>query len=180
MALLATDIKHRLSTVAGAAGNTNVQLTPASSLGKYISTTDLVDATVQNLFPNVPAADVATGRIYYLCLFAYNSGALNYQNVVAWLNSQTIGGGDIAIGIDPTAASAVGAAPAQAVQIADIYTAPAGVVFTNPTTRPDALSIGTLTPGQCRAFWLRLSVAIDTPAINLDNAIYSVYGITEP
>ena len=72
MAVQASDIKARLSTQSGSAGNTTAS-TPADSIGGYISTTDLIDAAVENLFANVSAADAATGRTYYRCAFLYNS-----------------------------------------------------------------------------------------------------------
>ena len=181
MALATTDIKHRLSTTAGAAGNSTAQGAPTSSLGKYISTTDLVDATVENLFANVSVVDAGTGKEYYLCLFAYNAhGSQSWQNAVVWLQSQLAGGGDAYVGVDPTAASAVGSASAQAVQIANINTAPAGVTFANPTTLETALSLGTVPAGYCKAFWFKLVVAADALAQNLDNALYELVGLSDP
>ena len=180
MGATATDLKVRLSTQSGAAGNTTAS-TPAASIGKYISTTDLVDASVENLFANVSRADAGTGKTYYRCVFLYNSHASGtIHDTIVWLASQQAGGGDVLIGLDPAGIVPVGQAGAQADAPADQYTAPAGVTFSNPTTDADALSAGQLDAGECIAVWLRLVVQANAEAINLDNAVLRTDGAGDP
>jgi hypothetical protein len=51
MAVLTTDIHIRMATTSGSAGNSTAPGAAGTSLGKYITTTDLVDNTLNNLFP---------------------------------------------------------------------------------------------------------------------------------
>lgn len=64
-----------------------------------------------------------------------------------------------AIGLDTTAASAIGSASAQALEVANESTAPSGVSFSSPTTKSTGLSLGDLGPGECRAVWVRRTCA---------------------
>lgn len=179
MAIVAADIKIRHSVLTGSAGN-SVAGTAAGSLGKYISTTDITDATLSNLFDTISGAENAASEAEYRCIFVYNSHAtLTWQNVVVWLASETAGGAVAAISVDTTAASAVANASAQAKQVADENTAPSTQTFTAPTTKATGLSIGDLTPGQVRALWIRRTAA-NTAALALDGVVIQFDGDTAP
>jgi len=170
-----TDILLKLSTTAGTAGNQNAG-TPAGSLGKYISTTQITDASLNNLFDNISGDENAAATVDYRCIFVHNNhGSLTWQTVVVYLLSEVAGGANIAIGVDPAAASAIGSASAQAAQIANELAAPAGVVFSSPTTLGTGLSIGNLAPGQCRAIWVRRTATIST-AVSNDGATLRFQG----
>ena len=86
-------------------------------------------------------------------------------------------GTDEAIGIDTTAASAIGSASAQALTIANETTAPAGVTFSSPSTKAGGLSLGNLPNGQCRAIWVRRT-AQNNGAFNSDGITVQVTGDT--
>ena len=175
MPITSTDILLKLSTTAGAAGNSNTS-TPNASLGKYISTTQITDATLNNLFDDISGNENAASTVDYRCIFIHNAhGSLQYQNVVVYLLSEVAGGANIAIGVDPTAASAIGAAPAQAVTIASETTAPAGVSFTSPTTFGAGIAVGNLNAGQCRAIWIRRTATVSA-ALNNDGVTLRVQG----
>jgi hypothetical protein len=161
-----TDVLLKLATTAGVAGNANAS-TPNASLGKYISTTQITDAILNNLFDNISGAENAASTVDYRCIFIHNAHAtLTWQSVVAYLLSEVAGGASIAIGVDPTAASAIGSASAQAVTIANETTAPAGVTFTAPTTLGAGIAIGDIAPGQCRAIWVRRTAAVSAALSN--------------
>jgi hypothetical protein len=83
---------------------------------------------------------------------------------VAYISSEVAGGASIAIGPDPTAASALGSATAQAVTIANATTAPAGVTFTAPTTvgYRDRARYDSRHPASS-AFWIRRTAANTAP-----------------
>ena len=180
MAIDAGDIAVRLSTTAGAAGNTQPS-TPAGSLGKYISTTALVSATLNNLFPDVTIAEATSGITRYRCVFVANlHPAQTWRGVHVWLMAQTPGGADAAIGLDPAGAVPIGQAAAQAAQIASETAAPAGVTFSAPATEPDALTIGDIPAGHCAAIWVRLRVSAGAEALNLDSATLAIYGLSDP
>ena len=129
-AITAAEIMFKLS-VSAAAGNTTAG-TPATSLGDQVSTTEVSAGALNNLFDDVGAAENAASEAEYRCFFVHNSNAANaYQNVVMWISSEVAGGASIAIGVDTTAASAVGSGSAQALTVVDENTARAGVTFTS-------------------------------------------------
>ncbi len=89
MPIVASDLKVRLSVKTGSAGNSTAQGDPNQSLGKYISTTDLTDNTLNNLFDDVSGDDNLTLDVEYRCLFIYNShGSLTWQSPVIWLSGR--------------------------------------------------------------------------------------------
>jgi hypothetical protein len=179
MPIVDGDIRHRLSVLTGAAGNTVAQANPAASLGKYIATTDIASG-LHNLFPKVSSAESGEGVTKYLCAFVYNAhGTLAFQDASIWIESQREGGADVSIGLDPAGVVAVGAAGAQAATIADLETAPAGVVFSLPTTEASALAIGDIPAGSCQAVWFRQVCAPDALARSADNVRYRVSGMTD-
>lgn len=180
MAIIASDIKIRLSTTSGTAGNSLAQANPNASLGKYISTTDLVTATLNNLFDNVSGAENAANTVDYRCVFVYNAHAtLNLENAGIYISSQVAGGTDLMIAIDNIVASAIGSSSAQAFTAATELTAPtAGVgAFSAPTTSATGLALGTIPPGFCRAVWVRRTAA-NTVAVDSDGGTFVVFGDT--
>ena len=154
MPILATDLEVRLSIKTGSAGNTTAQGSGVLSLGKYVSTTP-GPTTLNGLFPMLAAADNAAGTLkQYLCLFAVNTHAsLTWRAPRLWLTDPA-GGTDVAVGVDPTAASLLGSASAQALEVASVTTAPAGVTFSAPGTYSAGLLLGDIGPGRCKAFWV--------------------------
>lgn len=171
MPITSTDLLVKYSVTAGTAGNQNAG-TAAGSLGKYISTTQPTDNTLNNLFDNISGDENANGIVDYRCIFVHNAHAsLTWQSPVVWLLSEVAGGANISIGVDPTAASAIGSAGAQAVQVANETTAPAGVSFSAPITQGTALALGDIAPGQCKAIWIKRtatnSVALSNDGVTL-------------
>lgn len=176
MPITATDIQFRLSTKAGAAGDTTAG-TPAGSLGKYASTTQ-VGTAINDLFDDVTGDENAASDDEYRCIFVYNAHAtLTWLAPVVWLSAQTTGGTDISISVDTTAASDIDASPAQAKEIADEDTPPTSQTFTAPTTKGTGLAIGDLAPDQVRAIWIKRQ-ANNSAAVNNDGATIRVEGDT--
>jgi len=160
MAIQANDIKFKLSLKTGTAGNQSAQPNVNESLGKYISTTEITDATLNNLFDDVSGDENAVSDVEYRCIFVHNAHAsLTWQNVVCWISAEVSGGANVAIAIDDVAASAIGSSSAQADLVANESTAPTGESFSSPTTKETGLSIGNLAAGYCRAIWIRRSAA---------------------
>jgi hypothetical protein len=177
MAIAASDIKFKLSVKTGSAGNSTAG-TPAGSLGKYISTTEITDATTNNLFDDVSGDENAASDVEYRCFFIHNAHAtLTWTSVVVWLSAEVAGGTSIAIAVDDEAASAIGSASAQADEVADESTAPSGESFSSPTSKGTGLSVGDLAPGYCRAIWVRRTAA-DTAAVTADGATITAEGDT--
>jgi hypothetical protein len=255
MPITNSDTHFRLSTTVGSSGNSTAQGDPNASLGKYVSTTDLVDNTVGNLFSDVSGDDNAAGTVDYRCLFVFNNHAsLTWQTPKVWLSGRrstavgstdvitasghgysngdgvrveaelntdavpsglvnsttyyvinqatntfkvaaTVGGsavdiGDspgfatrqfgnttVALGLDPSGASAATGAAPQAVQIANVNAAPAGVTFSSPTTKAAGLNLGNLPAGQVAAVWVKRT-PLNAGARNYDGATIQAQGDT--
>lgn len=179
MPIVAGDLLFKLSTTAGSAGNSTAQANPNASLGKYISTTQVSGTALNNLFDDISGAENAASTVDYRCVFLHNSHAtLTLQNAVVYVSGgDPAGGAVVAIGVDTTAASAIGSASAQALTIANENTAPAGVSFSLPTTAGAGLSLGNIGPGQCRAFWIRRS-ANNSAAVTGETITLAVSGDT--
>lgn len=178
--ITASDLPWRLSVTAGSAGN-SMPSTPAGSLGKYISTTAWDQVTLQNnLFDNVSGDENLALDQEYRCVFVYNAHpTLTLYTPAIHLDSQTAGGADITIGLDPTANSQLGSSSAQAVAIAGEDSAPAGVTFTAAaTSRATGLFFPDLAPGYCRAVWLKRA-ATNSPPLNPDQFVVALTGDTE-
>jgi len=108
MAIQSSDILFKLSVKTGSAGNSTAGTT-GGSLGGYISTTQITDATLHNLFDAITGDENAASDVEYRCFFVHNSHAtLTLLAPVVWLSSETSGGAAVAIAVDATAASAVG------------------------------------------------------------------------
>jgi hypothetical protein len=77
-------LKHSIKT--GTAGNQNAQANPNASLGKYISTTQITDATLDNLFDDISGDDNSSGTVDYRCVFIHNAhGSLTLQGPRVWI-----------------------------------------------------------------------------------------------
>jgi hypothetical protein len=179
MPIVSSDIKYKFSVKTGSAGNSTAG-TAAGSLGKYISTTEITDATLNNLFDDVTGDENAASDVEYRFVFVHNAhGSLSLQNAVIWLQAEVANGASVAIAIDDTAASAIGSASAQADEIADEGTAPGAGVgsFSSPTTKGTGLSLGTIPAGSCRAFWVRRTAA-NNAALSNDGVTVRVEGDT--
>lgn len=177
MAILSTDLLWKLSVKTGSAGNSTAG-TPAGSLGKYISTTEITDATLSNVFDTISGDENAASDVEYRCIFVHNAHAsLTLTSAVVWLHSETAGGATAAIAVDSTAASAIGSASAQALEVADESTAPTVPSFTAPTSKGTGLALGDIQAGYCRAVWVRRTAA-NTAALDLDGVVLRVEGDT--
>lgn len=177
-AIVAADILFKYSIKTGAAGNSTASAA-ATSLGKYISTTQWTGGSANDLFPDITGAQNAASQVDYSCIFVHNSNAANsYQNAVVYISAETAGGASTAIAIDNAAASAIGASPAQAENIASSTTAPSAVgSFSSPTTAGTGLSLGTIPVANCRAFWVKRSAA-NSAALSNDGVTIATSGDT--
>lgn len=179
MPIVSSDIKIKLSIKTGSAGNSSAQADVNQSLGKYISTTEITDNTLNNLFDNISGDENAASTIDYRCIFVHNShGSLTLQGTKVWLSAEVSGGANISIALDNVAASAIGSSSAQADLITNETTAPTAVgSFSAPTTKSAGITVGDLAPGQCRAIWVKRTAA-NTSAVNNDGVTIRFEGDT--
>ena len=171
-------IELRLSTLAGATGD-SVPGTPAGSLGKYLSTSTMVNGGLHNLFREATGLEAEEGHTDYRCFFVVNTGANPYSNVGVWIAAQEPGGADISIGLDPEGVTAEDASDPQAAAIASETEAPSGVTFSLPTTPTVMLAAGDVAPGECFAVWVRRKVPVGSEARGADGALLVIQGIEE-
>lgn len=174
MAGATADIRIRRSTTAGSAGFSTTQANPQACLGKFMSTTELPVGR-NTLVADYSGTDSADAQTRYHCLFAHNNEVTDSAPGVTihLAGGDPAGGVAVALAVDPTAASAEGSTSAQALQATSL-TAPGvsitGLSYSTPTSDAGGLALGTLTAGQCRAFWVRttgLNVRLDPEEITL-------------
>lgn len=178
MPIQTADLLVKYSVTTGAAGNTTVG-DAAGSHGKYISTTLITDAALNNLFPDITGDENAAQNVDYKCIFVHNNHAtLTLQRTVVWLVGEVAGGADTAIALDLIGVVPVGQTTAQAATIADKNTAPVGTTaFAAPTTKATGLAIGDIPAGSVIAIWVRRT-AKNTAAQNNDGMTLRVEGDT--
>jgi len=176
MAITATDILYKFS-VSAAAGDTTAG-TAAGSLGDQISTTQITDNSLHNLFDVITGDENAASEAEYRCFFVHNNHAtLTWENVVVWLSAEVSGGVAAAISVDTTGVTAKGSGSAQAKTVADENTAPATQTFSSPTTKATGLSIGNIAAGSVQGIWVRRTAA-NTGAVNADGVTIRCEGDT--
>lgn len=177
MAISSSDLLIKFSVKTGSAGNSTAG-TASGSLGKYISTTEITDNTLNNLFDNISGDENYASTVDYRCIFIHNAHAsLSLTSTYVWISAEVAGGASIAIGLDPAGATAIGSASAQAAEVTNETTAPAGVSFSAPTSKGSGLSIGTLQAGYCYAVWVRRTAA-NSSALDSDGATIKFEGDT--
>lgn len=172
MTVAASDLLIKYSVGTGSAGNSAAG-TRDASLGKYISTTQ-VSAPPNAFWDDVSSAEASAGDTEYRCIFIHNSHATDSAlNIQVSITSEVALGGSTQVALDNITASAIGSASAQAAgPVTDENTAPTGV----GTFGTSAVTIGTLAAGQCRAVWLKRTVAASTAAIVGDGFTFHIAG----
>lgn len=176
-AIVSSDILFKLSAPGASTGNT-VSGTAGNSWGNYVSTTQLSNTPLDNLFTDITGAENAASQVDYACVFIHNntSSSNSMLNTVAWLPLSLFvtGGANVALAADTFGASAIGTSSQQAVKITANTNAPAGISgWVSPTnTAPSSpsytngIQLGTIAPGYCIALWVRRSATNSAPINN--------------
>lgn len=177
MAVASADLKMKLSVVAGG-GNTTAQANPNASLGDQVSTTELADNTLHNLYDVITGQENTLADVEYRCVFFDNTSTTNALiGTRIFISGETAGGASIAIGLDPAGITARGATVAQAATVADEQTAPTGVTFSAPTTAAAGLAPGDIPAGSVVPVWIRRTAG-NNAAIDNDSATLQIAGDT--
>ena len=168
MAIIASDIKFYLS-----GGNTNTD--PNASLGWIISSTAVVDDTLNNLFDDVTGAQHIDGYTDYRCIYVKNDSAETASNVRIFIDTNTIAVDDIInIGKDLSWAGD-GSTTWVADTIADEETAPdPAVTFTTAADYANWIQLGTMTAGQVYWVWVKRIVSAGSTAQADNEAVLKV------
>lgn len=170
MAVTNADMKVYLSGGPGAS-------TPAASIGDEISSTQITDNSLENLFDNIAPAEATAGLIDYRCFYLKNTHASDdLDATVIWINSNTPSTTTtIAIGLDPAGVGDGAATGVAATPVNDV-TAPAGVTFSTPTTEGAGLAIGQIDNGECQAVWVRRTITAGTASAAHDAFTLKISG----
>jgi hypothetical protein len=177
MTLQTTDLGTYLTNPAATAGTQLAQSDPNASLGKYASTTPFVSGQAGALFATVTAAQATSGLTDHRCVAIRNLSATDTARNVAVFLDDPAGGATFDLGKDPVGVVAYNAVPAQGTSVANVLTAPAGVVFTRPT-RASLLAIGDMAPGTACLVWVRRTVPPLTPGAEADICDFGVHAET--
>lgn len=151
MLCLSETLNPFLSTTAGAAG-LSMPSAPAQSLGGYISTTAVTSNQLNNLFDTITMAENQVSDVEYRCFFIHNTSRIAIAQSVTLNFTDTVGGADIELAVDPVGVIVNTSYPYQAAVIPDEDTAPVGPVFVSPGT---PLYLGDIYPRFCVAIWAK-------------------------
>ncbi len=167
MAIVSADLLFFLS---GGTSNTD----PDLSLGGVISTTQVTDASDNNVFDDVTGDEASSGDTEYRGLYLKNNhGTITLQNSKLWFSSNTTSADDtlnMALageGLNTTMET-----------IADESTAPVGETFSAPASKAAGLSVGDVPAGQFYGFWLQRVVNASATAVNGNSATIQLEGDT--
>ena len=167
MPIASTDIDFHLS---GGASNSD----PDASLGGVISSTQITDATIENLFDNVSGAEAAAGDTEYRCFYVKNNhGSLTLQGAGIWIETNTPSS-------DTSAEIGLGSSAVDGTEqtVADETTAPTSVTFSSAAGSGNALTIGDIPAGEHKAVWVKRVVSSSAAAHNSDSVVIKVQGDT--
>ena len=165
MPIVSGDIDFFLS---GGSGNTN----PNNSLGGVISTTEVIDDTLHNVFDKVTGDQALAGDTNYRGIYVKNSHAsITLETTIIWINQNTTNS-EIAIGLSAQGLNATMTA------IANESTAPAAVSFSQPANKAAGLTMGDIPATQNYGYWLRRVIAPATAAENAATFHIKVEGDT--
>ena len=154
-----------LCLLSGGADNTD----PNASLGGVVSTTEVVDDTLHNLFDEVTGDEHTAGETNYRAIYLKNDSAETAYNVKFWIESNSTGA-DSAITIGKEASSG---SPIQTV--ADEDTEPTAISFVTADGQANALALGDMAAGVVYGIWIkRVITAGSTPQAN-DTATLKCY-----
>lgn len=162
--IITTDIQFLLSAPQAASGYTKAG-TPGNSLGLYVSTTQLSQTILNNMFSDLTGAENAASQVDYTCLFIYNNNADHSMlNGVAWLPTSLLGAQNtatFAIGADPTVPTVLGSSAAQADVIANPTILPSGIsTWAAPSaTSAGGVALPTIPAKYVQAVWIRRSAS---------------------
>lgn len=167
MPIVSGDIDFHLS---GGTSNSSAN----AALGGGISTTEIVDAGVHNLFDIISSSEAAAGDLEYRCFYVKNNhGSLTLQSAKIYVSADSTGA-DTAINIALAGEGVNGTAET----VANENTAPSSESFSLPTSEGTALSIGDIPAGQHQAVWVRRTVTAGASAATGLAATFTVVGDT--
>lgn len=171
MPIVATDLQFFKSTASGPSSGGGT----AQSLGGAITATQLVDGLLNDLYDNILAAESAIGATDYRCIYFQNKNAtLVYQGAILFISANAPNPNvNCQIGLDPVGLNGV------ATTIADEFTAPVGVTFSEPGIGSPFL-LGDMDPDDFYPLWIARTVTAGASASTADSCTLAVAGASDP
>jgi len=176
--IASSDIQFYLSNPGAVTGFSGVG-TPGNSLGKFLSTTQISNTPLNDLFLDITGAQNAGNQVDYQCIFILNntSSGNSMLNTVVFMPSASdiAGGATIQYALDTHGVVTKTSGSQQAIVIANSTTAPAGIAsWTSASaTVAGGLSVGSVAPNSCFAVWFKRT-ASNTLAVNNDGGALQV------
>lgn len=155
-AIMPADIEFVLSM--GTTGSSGAQTDPRASRGGTISTT-LVSPNINNIWDDTSLVETEAGRVEYRMLYVRLRAGIDMtlSDAVIWVE---VGPDGLDVALDP---AAIGAN--STTTTASETAAPSGVVFAGTAVSlATALAIGTLAPGDKKAFWEKRTTVAGAPS----------------
>ena len=164
MAILTTDLKLYHS---GGGANSTI----ANDIAGDISSVELTDNTLNNLWDDVSGDEGAAGDTEYRKIFFKNAHAtLSGTTTVLWIQSNTTSSSDaITIGKDPGGVNVAGS------DCANESTTPSPTVtFVTAVDKANGLALGTVAAGQKYAIFVKRIVDASAAAADADTYVLKV------
>lgn len=161
MAVTDAQLLLKLSVNTGP-GNSTAQANPNDSIGGFMSSTQLTNNSLHNLFDAVTGDENAALDTEYRLIFVHNSNGTDTlgPNTKLWIQTDTpAGAADVAIAVDGTGITSATLATAQAERVANENTAPSGEAFTSPLSKAAGIAVPNMTAGQVLPVWIRRTAA---------------------
>ncbi len=175
MPIVAGDIDFHLS---GGSGNSD----PNASLGGQQSNTEIVDATVENLFDNVSGDEGAAGDIEFRCFYIRNAhGSLTLEGATLWKVTPVPATDDenlVELGLDPSGVTTQASTDVPE-DIGTEDNPPSGIIFTEPLNKAGGLVIGDIPFGSVAAVWVKRTIVAGAQARNAFATVLRVEGDTQ-
>jgi hypothetical protein len=138
-----------------------------NNLGGAITATQIISATPNNLFSNVPKNELTIGEDYYACIYLKNTHATEkMDNFRLWLT-------DKSFPHDTEIKWAFDANPTSAQSIANKYTSPASVAWISLGSEPSTPNVGELAVNEIFAIWLWYHVDANAISRLDDTALFA-------
>lgn len=170
MPINSNEILWKFSTTLGSAGN-SLTGSGLGSLGKYISTSQLTNSGVHDLFSVITGDENAGSVVDYRLIFIHNNTVTSGLAAISpkvYLLVDVSGGANVAFAADSILPSSVTSATAQASQIANSTTAPTQIsAWNSGTVKASGLSLPDIPSGYVQGIWIRRS-ATNSAAMNND------------
>lgn len=140
-------------------------LKTTNNLGGTATATEVVTATMNNIFRNITSAETVSGITLYACIYLKNANAtLTATAVKQWLSANSASADtDFAIGLGTSAKNGTEQT------IANETTAPIGVTFSAAANEAASIALPDLAPNDTQAMWIRYTVNAGATAVALDS-----------